>query len=316
MNGTEIDWIVRGRLKLRQLALLKALGESRNLRRAAASLRLAQPAATRMVHDVEGVLGLALFERSRKGMTPTVYGEAMIRHANLVLADLEAARGEIVALAGGASGHVDVGTVTSIAPLLLPRALARVKSERPGLQLTVHEGNHELVVGSLARGELDVALVRASPGAGFPGVRYELLYREAFHIVAGRKNPLARARRLALADLVDEPWILPPESVPLRQSLDVLFASAAGRKPRNPIESVSILTNLTLIQEAPLLCIMPARAAMRYARQHLVAVLRVPLPQLSGPVALAMRAAGGRSPAVDALIAAIRAAAVETRDTE
>jgi DNA-binding transcriptional LysR family regulator len=303
------DWLTRGRLRLRQLLLLRSLGEERNLRRAAARLNLAQPAATRLVRELEAFIGVALFERSSKGMSPTVYGEVMIRHANVVLADLDAARKEVDALAGGASGRIDVGTVNSIAPLLLPQALAQVKAERPGLDVTVHEGTHEPMIGLLARGELDLVLARAMPGGTLPGLQYELLYREQFRIVSGPKHRLARAKNLTLADLIDEAWILPPETVPLRQQLDLLFVSVTGRTPQNPIESVSILTNQTLMQEAPLLCTLSVAAAERYASQRLVAILPVPLKGLLGPVALVTREASQPSPAVDALIAAIRKAA-------
>src|SRR3990170_3396374 len=99
------------RLKLRQLLLLRALRDSGNLRRSAAALNLTQPAATRMLQDLENTLGLKLFERSQRGMAPTPYGEAMIRHAGAVLADLDSAREELSALADGSHGRVAVGTL-------------------------------------------------------------------------------------------------------------------------------------------------------------------------------------------------------------
>ena len=305
------DWLVRGRLRLRQLLLLQMLGEERNLRRAAARIGLAQPAATRLVRELEELLGVPLFERSMKGMTPTLYGEAMIRRASVVLADLDAARSEVDVLAAGSTGRVRVGMLNSIAPLLLPRAIARVKAERPELDITVHEGNSEHIIGLLSRGEIDIALSRAVPGAAAPGLRYELLHREAFRIVAGPKHRLARAKRLGLADIVDEAWILPPESVPVRQQLDLLFIEATGRKPRHAIESVSILTNQTLLQETPLLCTLSAAVAERNARQRLLAILPVRFDGLSVPVALVQREAGRPSPAVLAMIAALRASVAE-----
>lgn len=313
MPHTSGQSLARSRLRLRQLLLLRALGEQRNLHRAAAALAIAQPAATRLIKELEQTLGVPLFERSRKGMTPTIYGEAMIRHANLVIADLEAAREEIGALAAGGSGSITVGATTSIAPVLLPRALARVKGERPGLRIAIQEGNQEPLVAALARGELDIALVRAAPGASFPGLRYELLYSEGFCIVASLRHRLARAKSLTLDDLADESWILPPEPVPLRQQLDALFLSGTGRKPGNPIESVSIFTNQTLLQEAPLLAIMPETTARQFARQRLLSILPVALKGLVGPVALVMREPSRPSPAVASLVTALRAEAVALR---
>lgn len=305
------DWLSRGRLRLRQLLLLQVLGEERNLRRAAARLGLAQPAATRLVRELEELLGVSLFERSMKGMTPTLYGQAMIRHASVVMADLDAARGEIGVLAAGSTGRVRVGMLNSIAPLLLPHAIARVKAERPGLDITVHEGNSEHIIGLLSRGEIDLALTRAVPGAAAPRLRYELLHREELRVVTGIRHRLARATRLSLEDIVDESWILPPETVPLRQQLDLLFIEATGRRPKHAIESVSILTNQILLREAPLLCTLSAAVAERYTRQRLLATLPVRLEGLAVPVALVQREASHPSPAVEAMIAALRRSAGE-----
>lgn len=313
MTDTPGRPFARSRLRLRQLLLLTALGEQRNLRRAAATLALAQPAATRLVKELEAMLGVPLFERSKKGMEPTIYGEAMIRHANLVIADLEAAREEIGTLAAGGSGRIAVGATTSIAPVLLPRALARIRGERPGLRISIQEGSHEPLMAALARGELDIALVRAAPSTAFPGLRYELLYSEGFCIVASPRHRLSKARKLTLADLAGESWILPPESVALRQQLDLLFMAGAGHKPRNPIESASIFTNQVLLQEAPLLAVMPETTARRFARQRLLSILPVSLRGLVGPVALVMREPSRPSPAVASLVAALHTEAAAQR---
>jgi len=301
------------RLRIRQLLLVIALGEQRNLRRAAAALALAQPAATRQLRDLEETLGVPLFERSRKGMAPTIFGEAMIRYANLVIADLDAAREEIGALAAGRSGRIVVGATTSIAPMLLPRALARLKREQPGLRIVIQESSHELLIAALARGELDVALVRAAPGGSQQGLRYEVLYSEGFRIVAGLRHRLARAKKMTLADIADDTWILPPESVPLRRQLDTLFMTSAGRKPRDPIESASIFTNESLLQHAPFLAVMPESTARRFARRRLLAVLPIALKGLVGPVALVMRDPSPLSPAVQSLVSALRAEVARLR---
>src|SRR5450631_3885935 len=86
------------RLKSRQMLLLIALQEMRSLRKAAASLNMTQPTATKLLQDLEHAIGLPLFDRGRRGVQPTNYGEVMIRHARLVLADLDRTRLELEAL--------------------------------------------------------------------------------------------------------------------------------------------------------------------------------------------------------------------------
>lgn len=298
------------RLKLRQLLLVRALADSGNLRRSATALNLTQPAATRMLQELEETLGLKLFERSPRGMAPTPFGEAMIRHAGAVLADLDSAREELSALAEGSHGRVAVGTLMSTASLLLPRAIARAKARAPRLQVTVQEGTHDHLLDALLKGDLDLMLGRVLPGTAQEAVTAEILYREEFRVVCGTANPLAR-RRAKLRELVDRPWILPPAHVPLRQRLDALFLSNAGRRPADLVESVSVLTNLTLLRESDALGVLPAETARHYAKLGLLAELPVSLKGILGPVALVTRRNHARSPAAESFLALLRNVAQE-----
>src|SRR5881394_793536 len=92
---------LRSRLRARQLALIVAIADRRSLRRAATDLAVTQPAATRMLAELEDALGVALFERAAWGMAPTAYGDTMIRYARGMLTDLVHARDEIAALVEG-----------------------------------------------------------------------------------------------------------------------------------------------------------------------------------------------------------------------
>ena len=298
------------RLKLRQLVLLQALGENGNLRRSAAALSLTQPAATRMLQELEETLGLKLFERSPRGMAPTSYGEAMIRHAGAVLADLDSAREELAALAEGLHGRVAVGTLMSTASLLLPRAIVRAKARAPRLQVFVQEGTHEQLLEALLAGDLDLMLGRVLPGNAQEMVSVEILYREEFRVVCGSANPLGR-RRAKLGDLVDNPWILPPPHVPLRERLDALFLSQTGRRPADLVESVSVLANLTLLRESSALGVLPAETAKQYAKLGLLAELNVSLKDILGPVALVTRRNQARSPAAEGFLGLLRTVAQE-----
>lgn len=302
-------WFLRNRIKLRQLQLVATLGESGNLRRAAARLAMTQPTATRLLREIEDAVGVELFERSRRGMQPTLYGETMIRHARALLADLDALHDGIRALADGAAGTLDIGAMASTASVVVPRAVARMAARHPQVRISIQEGTHDMLVGALKRGELDLILGRVMGGAQMDDLEYEALYNDEYRVVCGRGNPLARRRGLRLADLAGERWILPQPSAPLRQRVDILFMAEAGVRPKNALESVSLLTNLTLLQEARMLTVMPADSAQRFCALGLLHVLPVPLKDLFGPVALVTRAQRPRSPAMAAFIALLREAA-------
>jgi molybdenum-dependent DNA-binding transcriptional regulator ModE len=106
MSTNYNHWFIRARLKTRQLLLLVALAEEGNIHRAAQVLNMTQPAASKLLKDLEDVLEVPLFERLPRGMRPTWYGETMIRHARMALASLNQAHDELTALKAGRFGHV------------------------------------------------------------------------------------------------------------------------------------------------------------------------------------------------------------------
>src|SRR5262247_2730960 len=156
------DWYLRSRLKMRQVRLLVALDEHRNVHRAAASIAITQPAATRLLGDLEKLLGLRLFERSARGLTPNAYGESMVRHARMILSALDHSRDELNALLQGTAGKIVVGTLLVAASVLVPRAVARSKKRHPRHTVVVREGTTTAALSaSLQRGELDLVVCRA-----------------------------------------------------------------------------------------------------------------------------------------------------------
>ena len=132
-------WFIRARLKTRQLLLLVALAEEGNIHRAAQVLNMTQPAASKLLKDLEDVLEVSLFDRLPRGMRPTWYGETMIRHARVALASLNQAHDELSALKAGRFGQVSVGAITAPGLVLLPPAVAMVKREQPDLRVSLRD---------------------------------------------------------------------------------------------------------------------------------------------------------------------------------
>ena len=130
-------WFLRARLKTRQLLLLVALSEEGNIHRAAQVLNMTQPAASKLLKDLEDVLGVSLFERLPRGMRPTWYGDTMIRHARAALASLNQAHEELQAAKNGQFGQVNLGSITAPGLALLPPTVAAVKQAHPNLHITI-----------------------------------------------------------------------------------------------------------------------------------------------------------------------------------
>nr|WP_298724389.1 LysR family transcriptional regulator [uncultured Steroidobacter sp.] len=293
---------MRSRLKIRQLMLLSALGDLGNLHRAAAELGMTQPAATKLLHELEATLNVELFERSRRGMKPTIFGEAMIRRARGLLTELDGVRDEIAALSIGALGTLALGTNSSTASELVPRAVAALLERHPGVGVSVEEGSNDALMAMLRRGEIDMMVGRVMGGAALDDVDLRVLHEDEFVVVCGPRHPLLNVKRIELSDLVRQRWILPRSNAPVRQRLDILFTANGGSRPRNAVESTSLLTNLAMLQESNMVTIMPADLVRQFSRSGLIRPLPVALPGLFFPVALITRANRPKSPVAEAFI--------------
>ncbi len=235
------DRILDGRLKLRHLTLAVTIADQGSVVGAAKALHVTQPVVSRGLHEVEAILGVALFDRGPRGVTPTIYGEAFLTHANAVLAQLREADSQIELLKRGEIGRVRVGTHLAGSNLLLPRAIARLKREHPRLTVIVREATPDLLQNLLLAGDLDLTIGRLSAEAA-PHLRHQLLHLEPIRLVARIDHPVHARSRPTLGMLARYPWIFPLEQTALRAELEETFVTAGVEIPENRIECTSILT--------------------------------------------------------------------------
>lgn len=297
------------RLKLRQLALIVAVAERRSLRQAASDVAITQPAATKLLHDLEDAVGLPLFTRHAWGMAPTVYGEALVRRARGLLAELGEARSELSALASGAAGTLRIGGVTGAMPGLLAPAIRRIQSERPRVKLFVLINTSEVLLEALRVGTLDVAVCPLPIETDTGDFIVARLSDEPLRIVARVGHPLARRRTITLAALADAAWLLQTPDSPLRRDVDAMLAAAGLRSPAVVVETVSIVATLALLQEGDAVTVMPQNLARHYARFGMVTELAVTLTAPIGRYELVTRARRELSPAALAFIAMLKESA-------
>jgi len=307
------DWYLRSRLKMRQILLLVALDDHRNIHKAAAHVSMSQPAATRLLSDLERLLGVQLFDRSARGVLPNAYGESLIRHSRMMLATLDNARDEINAISSGTTGRTSIGTLLVAAPTLVPRGLVRFKQRHPNHTVLLREGSTSTLVPALWRGELDLVVGRVASDVASAGLKFEALYDEPMCVVARVGHPLGRKRGLKLAALAQEQWILPTPDAVYRRRLDEAFIEAGAAPPRRIIESLSILTNTMLVQHTDMLAVMPGRVAEHYVDLGEILILSVKPPPLSGPVGVITLNGRPLTPAATDLVQALRETALDTK---
>ena len=300
---------VTTRLKLKQLRLLVAVGKYGNIQYAARELNVSQPSATKMIQELELDFEVQLFERTNRGVVPTAYGEALIRHGKLIFAQISNAAQELDDLNEGSSGRVVIGTLLAASSNLLPRAIEQVLQERPRHAIKVVEGTNEVLTPELRSGEIDIIAGRLSSHRYRDELTQEKLFDERILLVVGPEHPLANRNGLNFDDLREFGWILPPVETTLRRQLDQFFMRQDQYHPPFSLESVSYLTNRSLLRARDYIGLMPSHVAAQDVAVGLLAQLDLTLPFGNGPVGVSYRRDGNLSPAGEAMLQAIRKAA-------
>ena len=283
--------------------------EEGNIHRAAQVLNMTQPAASKLLKDLEDALGVQLFDRLPRGMRPTSYGETMIRHARTALASLSQAHDEIESLRAGRFGKVGVGAITAPGMTLLPAAIALVKQAHPSLHVTVQIETSDVLMERLLQGKLDMVVGRLFASHDKTAVRYQPLVEEPVAALARPGHPLLAQPRLGLRDLVGAGWIVPPVGSVLRHRFDLMFQQEGLEPPNNLIETTALLFMTRMLQQSDLVAVVATDVAQYYARHGMVALLPVQLPCQMDSFGLITRSDRLLSPGGKAMLAALQQAA-------
>jgi DNA-binding transcriptional LysR family regulator len=295
-------------LSLRHLRLLVAIYDAQNLIGAGRELNLSQPAVTKSLQDAEELVGEQIFTRTNRGVIPTIYGEVLVAHARLIMAQLEHAADELADLRDGRGGHVSIGTLLSASVEILPNAIRLLRAERPKLQVIVQEGSNDRLLPRLRAGEIDLVVGRLSEFRQRDGLSQERLFDDIACVVARPGHPLKDVDNLV--DLAGADWILPMPDTTLRRQVDSSFRAAGLSPPANAVVSVSHLTNEHLVEEGGYLAVWPQGLAMHEAAAGRVVVLPIPMPATRRAFGITIRSDTRLSPAALATITTIRRVAL------
>lgn len=299
------------RLKLRQLRLLVAVGRHGSIQNAARELGVSQPAATKMIQDLELDFEVKLFQRTNRGVVPTVFGETLIRHGKLIFTQVSNAAQELDDLNEGSSGRVVIGTLLAASPRLLPKAIELLLEKRPKVTIKINEGTNEILMPALLSGEIDLVVGRLPSHRHRDKIVQEKLYDERIDAVVGYQHPLADTPRVDFAQTKPYGWILPPLETTLRRQVDQFFVEHGQYVPPQYVESVSYLANRALLRSHNLISLMPAHVVSDDIENGLLKKLSWTVPFGDGPVGLSYRDGDSLSPAGFAFKQALHQAAEE-----
>jgi molybdate transport repressor ModE-like protein len=282
-----MDWPERigRRIKLRDLHVLLVIVQSGSITKAARQLAISQPVVSKVVADLEQVLGVRLLDRDRHGAEATIYGAALLRRGIAAFDELKQGVKEIEFLKGAAGGELRLGASAPMVEGLLPVILNRLQLDHPLLTIDITQSNTgPALYRELRDRNIDLIVGRMNLPID-DDLSAEVLFDDPLLVVAGPTNPLLRRRKLELRQLMDEPWILPQAST-ARTVIEETFAACQLGLPRANVVSNSFALYEGMLASGPLLAMWPASMLRWGARRHFVRPLPVLLPDRPRPVGI------------------------------
>lgn len=281
---------------------LVAVVREGGFRRAAASLHVAQPAISHQVRRLETELGVTLVERGRGGTAATPAGLAFLERAERILAEVDAARSDMLAHAGALTGRVRVGAWHSSAPDV-PGLVRDFAQRHPGVEILLREHTAAAMLAMVRAGELDVAVVILAEVLDLTDVRVEPVLTEPLVVAGAVDGPLAGRRRVRLSDLADEPFVMFPPGSAMRGIVEEACARQ-GFRPRIVVEAMGFTAARALAARGLGVALLPRSLPAELGPPVAVAALT---PALTRTSALAWREHGVLSPAAERFLATARA---------
>lgn len=305
------DWESRlgQRLKLRDLHILSVVVRWGSMAKAAAHLDTSQSVVSEAIANLESALGVHLLDRSPRGIAPTIYATALLKRGHIVFDELREGIKDIEALAGQASGDVRIACPEFLAAGLITDAIDGFSRRHPDIVCHVAEADvSTLEFRQLQERGVDLMVTRVPNAFADDDLDVEILFDDPHLVVAGVKSPWANRRGVKLAELVNEPWIIPPSLI-VSAILKEAFEKQGLMPPAAKVVTSFILMRNHLLATGRFLTVLP-QSALRYnARQWALRALPVKLRVTPQPIAIVKLKSRTVSPAVQMFIDHLRIAA-------
>jgi DNA-binding transcriptional LysR family regulator len=248
--------------------------------KASERLGISHPVISKAISELEHVLGVRLLDRSSRGVEPTIYGRALLTCGTAVFDEVRQGLNQIEFLTKPNTGELRIGCPEALSAGLLPDIAERFARQCPRARLHVaHADTGKSQFGGLRARNIDL-LIGTMPGpSGGDDLVMDPLLNERFAVVAGPTSSWSRRRHVALNDLLNEPWVLPPhDSAPGRRIADI-FAENDLAVPQAGIVGLSIHLTIALVATGRFVALLPEAIARLNARRGLLKVLPVRLPE-------------------------------------
>ncbi|MET3497289.1 LysR substrate-binding domain-containing protein [Variovorax boronicumulans] len=296
-------------VQLRHLRTFVAVAQERHLARAAARLALSQPAVSKTLSELEAIVGTRLVDRSQAGRRGvqglTAAGEQLLAHALRVLEALEASAEAVAPTAGGRIERLRIGALPSVAPALLPLALAGLRDHWPSAQITVKSAANAVLLDELRAGELDLAVGRMSDPRLMGGLSFELLYTEPLVFAVRAGHPLA-LKAAPVQAVLGYPLVVYGEGTIPRHNTESFLSARGLALPAHTLQTLDVAVACALVAVSDAVWITPLGAARGALAAGRLVRLRIDTAGTEEPVGLLLRSDAEASALRGAMAALLR----------
>jgi len=275
------------RIRLRDLHVFLTVTQHGSMAQAAAQLGVSQPAVSGVIAELERTLGVPLFERSTRGVKPTMYARAMMDRSVAAFDQLKQGIRTLETLADPTAGELWIGCIESVAVLLLPPVLQAFMQRYPRVVVHVMRlSSPTPEFRELSERKLDLVVARRTePTDDTHDLAYQPLFDDRLVIAASAQGRWARRRKMQLADLVDEPWALTMPNCWIHASIKEAFRTRGLRTPRVSLMSPSMPLRMSMVAAGPYITAFPGSHSSFNADRWSVKILPIDLPDCLFPLA-------------------------------
>jgi DNA-binding transcriptional LysR family regulator len=256
------------RMKLHDLHVLMAVVQAGSMNKAAALLNTTQPAVSKSIAELERTVGVRLLDRNAQGVEPTAYGRALLDGGTAVFDDLRQAVKNIEFLADPTAGQVRIGCNPLLAATFVSAVVDRLSRRYPRIGFHLLAGQVETLYRALSDRNLDLLITRIFGPIEDERLEFEFLFDDSpFFVAAGALSPWVRRRKMELAELVNELWVLPaPDSGTGSLAVEA-FRARGLAYPRTTVVADFAQVRMSLLATGRYLTIFPA-SVLRFSTGH------------------------------------------------
>ena len=284
---------------------MSAVAEHESVLKASRALGISQPAVTKTLHEIEEIVGVAIFDRMPRGVLPNDYGRAFVARARRILAEVERVGDDIAHVADGRAGTIVVGALPSAASGLMPASLARFRKAHPGMVVRVVHGRMDQLLPRLEAGGLDVVIGPLYRPRDPDDFRRQVLYDEPISILCRAGHPVLERPNVTLGAIACFDFVLPSLEQRIGQDVERAVATLGLETAMPPLRSTSLSFIRELLLGSDPLTIL-SRMMMAGDLRRAVRIVPLPVPTPSRPAGLITLRQRKPSPGLDALVAILR----------